>query len=148
MSELFDAFGVDWRLLLVQAVNFGILLGALTYFLYKPVLAMIEKRQALIVEGVRDAEAARKRLAQAEEERSGIVGSAAQEAERIVATARERGMEKEAAIVTHAHERAETLLKEAVERGDIIKREAMKASDAQIARAAVLAAEKILAEKV
>lgn len=147
MAELFTTFGVNWKLLLIQAVNFGVLLSALTYFLYKPVLEMLDERKALVAQGVQDAQEAKRRLSQAEDERQTIVGKAAQEAERIVMTARERGMEKEVDIVTHAQERSEALLKEAVERGDLIKREALKESEKQIAKAAVLAAEKILAAK-
>ena len=45
MQELFSAFGVNWKLLIAQAVNFGIVLVALRYFLYTPVLEMLEKRR-------------------------------------------------------------------------------------------------------
>ena len=38
MNELFAAFGIDWKLLLAQGVNFGIVLVALWYFLYRPVM--------------------------------------------------------------------------------------------------------------
>jgi len=58
MSDLFAAFGVNWKLLLVQAVNFGLLLSALTYFLYKPVLRMIDERREKVAEGVRTTQAA------------------------------------------------------------------------------------------
>jgi len=56
MSELFSAFGVNWKLLLIQAVNFGLLLAALTYFLYKPILKIIDERREKVAEGVRTAE--------------------------------------------------------------------------------------------
>lgn len=38
MDQLIQAFGIDAKLITVQIINFGILLAALTYFLYKPVL--------------------------------------------------------------------------------------------------------------
>ena len=55
MSELFSAFGVKWTLLSAQMVNFTIVLVALWYFLYKPVLAILAKRQELVTKGVADA---------------------------------------------------------------------------------------------
>jgi|SRR3989338_3937672 len=147
MSELFAAFGVDWKLLLVQAVNFGLLLSVLTYFLYKPVLRIIDERQKKIAEGVQTAQAADKRLADAKTEGEGIVGTAAREAETLVASARSRADEKGVEIVKAAEARANAVLKEASERAEEAKRMALAESSKDIARAAVLAAEKILREK-
>ena len=81
MNELFAAFGLNWKLLLIQLVNFGLLLSVLSYFLYKPVLRIIDERQKKIAEGVRIAEEATQRLADARVESDGIVGGAAREAE-------------------------------------------------------------------
>ena len=88
MSELFATFGVNWKLLLAQAVNFGLLLTVLTYFLYKPVLKIIDERREKVAEGVRKAEAATRRLQEAKTEGEGMVGEAARQAEGTVAEAR------------------------------------------------------------
>ena len=147
MSALFAAFGIDWRLLLIQAINFALLISVLTYFLYKPVLRIIDERQRKIAEGVKTAEAAQKELADAKEEREGIVGGAAREAESMVAAARTRADERGTEIVKAAEARAAATLKDATERGEEAKRQALKESEREIARAAMLAAEKILREK-
>ena len=147
MSELFAAFGVNWKLLLVQAVNFGLLLSALTYFLYKPVLRMIDERREKVAEGVRTAEEADRKLADAKAEGEGLVGDAAREAEGLVATARTRAEEKGAEIVKAAEARANATLKDAQARAEEAKRLALQESSKDIARAAMLAAEKILREK-
>src|SRR3990167_5770479 len=107
MSELFEAFGVNWKLLLVQAVNFGLLLSVLTYFLYKPVLRIIDERQKKIAEGVKTAEEAARKLADAKVEGDGMIGTAAKEAEQLVAAARSRADEKGAEIVKAAEARSE-----------------------------------------
>ena len=144
MSELFAAFGVNWKLLLVQLVNFGLLLSVLTYFLYKPVLRIIDERQRKIAEGVRTAQEAERKLADAKVEGEGIVGGAAREAEQLVVTARSRADEKGNEIVKAAEARADNVLKEASERAEEAKRMALAESSKEIARAAMLAAEKIL----
>src|SRR3989344_7196455 len=144
MSDLFAAFGVNWKLLLVQLVNFGLLLSVLTYFLYKPVLRIIDERQRKIAEGVRTAQEAERKLADAKVEGEGIVGGAAREAEQLVATARSRADEKGNEIVKAAEARADNVLKEASERAEEAKRMALAESSKEIARAAMLAAEKIL----
>lgn len=147
MAELFAAFGINWKLLLVQAFNFGLLLAALWYFLYTPVLKMIDDRRMKIAEGVQNAEAAARRLAEAKTEGDGIVGAASREAEGIVAAARTRAEGKADEIVKSAESRAAASLKDAAARAEEAKRQALKESEREIARAAMLAAEKILREK-
>jgi F-type H+-transporting ATPase subunit b len=147
MSALFAAFGIDWRLLLIQAINFALLLSALTYFLYKPVLKIIDDRQKKIAEGVQTAELAAKKLEDAKSEGEQIVGGAAREAEGLVAGARTRAEERGAEIVKAAEARAHATLKDATERAEESKRAALKQSEREIARAAMLAAEKILRQK-
>ncbi len=147
MSELFAAFGIDWRLLIIQAVNFTLLLSVLTYFLYKPVLKIIDDRQKKIAEGVRTAELAQKKLEDAKSEGEQMVGDAAREAEGLVAGARTRAEERGAEIVKAAEARAQATLKDATARAEESQRAALKESQREIARAAMLAAEKILREK-
>ncbi len=147
MSELFAAFGINWQLLIVQAINFGFLLFALWYFLYTPILKLIDDRQKKIAEGVKTAEEADMKLSDAKTESEQIVGGAAREAESLVATARSRADEKGNEIVKAAEARAGDVLKEAQARAEEAKRIALSESSKEIARAAVLAAEKILREK-
>ena len=147
MSALFAAFGIDWRLLVIQALNFGLLLTALTYFLYKPILGIIDERQKKVADGVRTAALADQKLADAKVEGDEMVGKAAREAEGLVATARTRAEERGAEIVKTAEARAQATLKDAQERAEEAQRAVMKKSQQEIARAAMLAAEKILREK-
>ena len=46
--ELFAKLGIDWRLLIAQLVNFVILFTALTFLLYKPLIAALDKRRAKV----------------------------------------------------------------------------------------------------
>lgn len=147
MSELFAAFGIDWKLLLIQAVNFGVLLLALTYFLYKPILRIIDERREKVAEGVRTAEAAQSRLAEAEQVSKNTIGAASREAEQLVAAARARADEKGSEMLRDAEEKAQSVIRDAEARAEEAKRLALQESEKEIARAAMLAAEKILKEK-
>lgn len=147
MSELFAAFGINWKLLLIQAVNFGLLLSALSYFLYKPVLKIIDERQRKVAEGVRTAELAEKQLEDAKTESTQLVGDAAREAESLVAQARIRAEEKGLEVLRNAEARAKATMDDAAARAEEAKRAAIKKSEREIAQAAMLAAEKILREK-
>jgi F-type H+-transporting ATPase subunit b len=147
MSELIQAFGLDVRILLIQALNFGILLFVLWRYLYTPVFRMIDERRAKIAEGVQKAEAADRRLSEARDEGSALVAEASREAEELVSAARTRADSEAKEILERTQVRADALLKEAAEKAEEEKRQALIAGEKEITRAALLAAEKILAEK-
>ena len=62
MRDLFHQLGVDWRLLLSQGVNFLVLLGVLTFFLFKPLLKLLEERKKKIELGLKVGKEAEERL--------------------------------------------------------------------------------------
>jgi len=144
MQELFAAFGINWKLLLIQAINFGLLLLVLWYFLYRPVLSMIDERRKKIAEGVENAEEAERKLAAAKGEGEDIVGRAVREGEEIVSQARKGAEEKGAAIVAQARAKADAAFKESEQLAAESQRRMREAATKDIVRAAALAAEKVL----
>jgi F-type H+-transporting ATPase subunit b len=148
MGELFATFGVNWKLLLIQAVNFGLLLAALRYFLYGPILKVIDERKAKISEGVENAAAAARKLETAETEKESIIKTANTEAEKIVAESKGYATEKGKEIVKEAEVESEAILADARARAEEAQRKALAESEAEVARLAILGAEKILHEKL
>jgi F-type H+-transporting ATPase subunit b len=144
MDQLIAVFGIEWELLIAETVNFLILLAILTYFLYRPVMKVLAERSATIKKGLEDAEAAAHTRTAVEGERAGIVAAAHHEGELIVARAEDEGKSERNHIVKSAQDRAEALLRDAAQSAEEAKRRALKESEGEIARAAVLAAEKIL----
>lgn len=144
MEEIVHAFGIDWRLIVIQMFNFALLLGALWYFLYTPILKLLEAREAKIKQGVTDAENAARSLKEADTAKSAILKEARGEAETIVAIAKTHAEEKGAHIVNEAEAKALRMLEDAKARGEEDRKEAKRASEAEIAQAAILAAEAIL----
>lgn len=73
MQQLLSQLGIDWRLLIAQAVNFFLLLIILRLFVYKPLLQLLHDRRKRIEEGVMKAEEADRRLVEAEEMKRGKI---------------------------------------------------------------------------
>ena len=144
MEALFAAFGIDWKLLLVQAVNFGVLFLALTYLLYKPTMKVLDERRITVAQGVLDAEEAAKKLAEADETAAGVVKGAEGEAEGIVASAREVASGEKARILKEAETRAAAVAADAEARATEAAAKALRESEKEIARLAILAAEKAM----
>lgn len=67
MSQLFSQLGIDWRLLISQAVNFLVLLVILRIVAYKPLLKLLHDRRAKIEEGLVKTKEADTRLREIEE---------------------------------------------------------------------------------
>ncbi len=147
MDQLFSAFGIDGKLLIAQLINFGVLFVGLTYLLYKPVMKTLDERREKVAQGVLDAQAASEKLATADEEASIKVKGAETEAEGIVASARDLAGTEKARIVKEAEARAQALEADATARAKETAAKALRESEQEIARLAVLAAEKVLREK-
>ena len=147
MEEILVAFGIDWRLISIQIFNFVALVLVLWYFLYQPVLKILNERQKKIEQGVKDAEDAEAALKNADEEKTKIVTEAHTEAGEIVERAKKHADDKGSVIVTEAQGKADRIMVDAKDKGEEIKAQALDESEAEIAKLAVLAAEKVLKEK-
>lgn len=147
MEEIIHAFGIDARLIIIQLVNFGILMAVLVYFLYKPILRILQEREDKITKGLKDAEAAAKERAEAGSEKQAILTSAHQSAEEVEKRAKAAAQVEAAEIISGAQDKAASVLADAELKREQIKDMARQESEKEIAQIAILAAEKILREK-
>lgn len=144
MEALIHAFGIDARLITIQVLNFVVLAGLLSYFLYKPVLKIVKEREDKIKQGLLDADSAKQALEGAEAEKKAVLSSAQSKAEEIEKRAESHAKEKASQIIEEANESVASRIKQAESRLTAMKEEAMRQNEAEVAKAAVLAAEEIL----
>lgn len=142
--EIFHVFGIHWKLLLAQAINFSIALYVLHRFVYKPIFAILTERQQKIAKGLEDASIATKEKERIEGEKEHILREAREEGGKLVDALRKQGVEEERRIVREAGEKSATILKDAQERAKEEHAYMLRESEKEIARMAVLGAEKIL----
>lgn len=116
---LFQAFGLDIKLLIANFVNFVILVAILYKLGYKPILKFVRERQEKIAKGLSDAEDAAKHLNLAAKEKKVVLMKAHQEAQEIISRAREQALiqakgilEKTRAEAKHIVERAKKEIRE------------------------------------
>ncbi len=130
MTELVEKLGLDWRLLLTQAINFALILIILRITVYKPVLAILKNRKEKIVQGLEKAARADDELKEARTEKAHALAQAHRESAEIVARAIQKGKEQEAEIVAGAHTKGDTVVAQAHQQAQ---------RDAEMARQHVLA---------
>jgi F-type H+-transporting ATPase subunit b len=142
--ELLEKLGVEPLVLLAQVVNFGILFAILTYFLYRPILRLLDRRRATIEKGLNDARVYKekmewlnqeiaRRCTEADDEARRIKLSATETAEHIISKAREESVAERAMLLADAEMRI------ASER-----RAALAGLERDIGELAIAAAEKIV----
>lgn len=144
MDEIIRVFGINWKLLAIQAVNFGLLLILLHRFLYKPLLKVIEERQMHIKKGVENAALVEQKMDEAEGRKKEILSQAAEIAEGTVRKAEARAAVEAERIKKAAEESAASIVARGIARGEGEATRLKENSKEEIARMAVLAAEKIL----
>lgn len=136
---LFTTFGIDWKLLVAQAVNFLILLAILYKWLYRPLVRFLEQRRERIEQSLaeakrierelqelgvtkewtlhearREAEEIRRRAeAQAETQRQETLGKVRAEAERVVAEARHKFLAEREELMRQVRQQAASLVAQA-----------------------------------
>lgn len=82
--EILESLGIDWKMLLAQAVNFGILVFVLAKFVLKPLMKSVDQRQAEIKESERNAEKISQQLEEARIAQDSILKEARNKSETIL----------------------------------------------------------------
>ena len=144
MIDTLTAFGVNWKLLLIQGVNFGLLLLLLHRYLYKPIFAMLEQRQRVLEKGLADAEDAQREKENIEKEKGTILASAREEGGKLMEELRKQAIEQEKSIIRNAQEKSAAMFSETREKADAEREHILRESEKDVARMAILAAEKLL----
>lgn len=82
--EILQSFGVDWKLLLAQLVNFAIVVLVLWRFAIKPLTKIMNERNKEIEVGLKKAQESTDRLTKVENEVKQKLTQARQEADKIL----------------------------------------------------------------
>lgn len=151
MSELWQALGINWKLLLAQGVNFFVLLTVLTALIYRPLLKILEDRRKKIELGVKGGEEVQKRLEEADRLKAEKIRSGEKEALAIIASSEKSARERAGDIIAETKLKAGYILQEAevvaahkrLEEIDRLQKEASNLIRTAIAKAVELEPEKI-----
>ena len=146
--ELIKTFGIEWKLLIAQLVNFFVLFYLLKRFAYQPILKMLEDRKEKIEKGLRDSEASQKKLAEIETKEKEVLVEARKQAQEIVAKAEAMAKKNKEEIAIAAKEQSEKIISEAEKKIELEKNKMMQEVRQQVAELVVSATEKIIGEKI
>jgi len=141
-----EGLGINLPALIVFVVNFTILFVVFYLFAYKPIVKMLNERQAKIKESMEQAEKIREETARSEEEIKAHLEQARKDGQVVIARATQIGERLKEEAKQGARQEAESLIAKA--RSEI-QREREKSTEelrAEFADIAILAAEKVINE--
>jgi F-type H+-transporting ATPase subunit b len=141
-----EGLGINLPLLIAFVVNFIILFVLLSIFAYKPIVKMLEQRQAKIRESMEQIEKIRQETARSEEEIKAHLEKTRKDGQGVIAQATQIGERLKEEAKQGARQEAESLIAKA--RSEI-QRERDKSIEelrAEFADIAILAAEKVIKE--
>ncbi|MGQ9586456.1 MAG: F0F1 ATP synthase subunit B [Anaerolineae bacterium] len=143
-----EALGINLGYLVSQIVNFTLLAVLLYVVAYKPVLRMMDERQARIEKGMKDAEEAGRRAAEAQEEFERRIAESKREAQNVMAQATAQGEKVREEILARAREEAQQLIERAKEEIRLEREQALAELQAEVADLTILVTHKVLGQVV
>ncbi|TAK95761.1 ATP synthase F0 subunit B [Patescibacteria group bacterium] len=148
MEELVKTFHIDAKLLIAQLVNFTIVLFVLYKFAYQPILKTLNDRTAKIDKGLKDAEAANKKIVEMGEKEKVVLAEAKQEAQKIIARAEETAKKNKEQTVAEMKQQSEKILQDTGKKIEEEKQKMLIEVKGEIAGLVVAATEKLIGEKI
>ena len=130
--------------LIIQMLNFLILLAILYRLLYKPLLAKMEERSAAIKKSLDEAQAARAEAARQAEENAERLRAAYAEAQSIRAAALKEAAEEQRKLVEAARREAQQLVESAKAQTEADIRRAREELRREVSEIAIAVAEKLV----
>ena len=139
--------GIDIKLLAAQVINFALLLLILRRFAYQPMLQLMDERSARIEQGLKDAEAAAKKLRSVEEEEKTILAGARQQAKELLVETDKAAKERDAVKLSETEARIKKLLSDAEAKLADDRTRMVEDAKRELSETVMLAVEKLLKEK-
>lgn len=145
---MIEALGISLSQLIFYLINFLILVGVLTKFLYRPFLNLMETRKQSIQDALDNAEAVNRRADEKMQNYSRRIAKVEDEGREIIREAKVRAESQAADIIQEANEKAEQIVAEAQRQVELERQKALADMKDQVATLAILAAEKIVEREI
>lgn len=142
------SLGLNLNLFIFQLINFGLVVLVIWFLILKPLTRKLAERQKLIEEGLENARQSETKIQSAETQKKEILNRAQAEAEIILKKTETVAEMLKNDLTKKAEVEAGAIIKEAKKQIQEEKNRLLQEIKEKTAELAVLAAEKILAEKI
>jgi F-type H+-transporting ATPase subunit b len=144
--EILELFGVDWRLMIAQIINFAIVLFVLWRFAIKPLMKVMDERNKEISQGLDDAKQAAEKMEATEQEVKDKINQAKQETVQILEQAKQHADSHRQKNLAQTKEEVKVVIDKAKEQIEIEKQKMLADSKVEITELITKSLQKILSE--
>jgi F-type H+-transporting ATPase subunit b len=148
MGDVLATLGINVRDFVWHLINFVVLIGLLSYFLYRPISAMLEERSRRIEESLAAAERAQAGVAAADREREELLTSTRSEIQEMMTTAQQVAERIQSDARSAAQQEAQRIIETARQEAEAERAQAMAELRREVASLAVLAAERVISRSL
>ncbi|MFZ2970091.1 MAG: F0F1 ATP synthase subunit B [Minisyncoccia bacterium] len=144
MPEIFEKLGLDLNLLIAQIVNFVLLLVALQYLAYKPILKLLNDRTEKIEKSLRQAKKIEEELQRTEETKLSEIKKAKEDAQKIIKEAYEMSEKRSLEAIEKTKGKTKEIVEKAKQEIRAEKENSIREAKKEIADISIQIAEKII----
>ena len=144
MDSLITTFHIDWKIIIAQAINFGIVLLVLYLFALKPLKKLMAEREEKITRGVTDAKENAEVLIKTKKEYDAIVAGARIEAQTIFNESKKEVEVKKSEMMEKAKTEVENMISSGKKVLESEKAKIIEEAKGEIVSLVVKATEKLL----
>jgi F-type H+-transporting ATPase subunit b len=148
MNEIAETLGLDLSTFIWHLVNFLVLIALLTYFLYRPIVNMLDERSRRIEESLAAAERAQADVARADREREELLATTRREIQDMMAQAQQVADRIQSEARTTAQQEGQRIIERAQQEAAAERDQAMAELRREVASLAVQAAERIINQRL
>ncbi len=110
MDSFITTFHIDWKIIIAQAINFGVVLVILYFLVLKPLRKLMAEREAKIVGGLNDAKENAALLAASKAEYEKVLAQARTEAHEIFQEGKKEAEAKKTEMLARAQADVESMI--------------------------------------
>jgi F-type H+-transporting ATPase subunit b len=147
MDSIISTFHIDWKIIIAQAINFGVVFVVLYIFALKPLSKLMAERSEKIEKGIDDAKTNATLVARAKAEYDEALAQAKIEANKIFQEGKKEAEAKKASMLDEAQKEVATLVASGKKTMEIEKVKMVEEAKQEIVSLAMLATEKLMKSK-
>ena len=148
MESIINAFHIDWKIIVAQVINFGIVFLVLYFYAIKPLSKIMKERGEKIEKGVNDAKTNVEILNKTKIEYEEVVNNARKEADKIFQEGKKEAQAKKTLMLDEAKQEVALIIENGKKTLEIEKVKMVEEAKKEIVGLALKATEKILGTKM
>ncbi len=148
MESIISKFNIDWKIMIAQIFNFGIVLAILYYYALKPLSKLMKEREEKITKGIDDAKVNAEILDKTKFEYEKILVKARNEAHKIFQEGKKEAEIKKTLMLEKTKKEIIIMIENGKKSLENEKSKMMKETENEITSLSVKIAEKILDSKI